>query len=56
VTLNAFHEDDDDNNQPVPELPLVIDDAREKRRESEEFADAQPVRVLSLAECAEPYI
>jgi hypothetical protein len=61
VTLNAFHDNDDDNNQPVPEAPEMLNaqevlDSRDKRRVSEEFADAQPVRVLSLAECAEPYI
>ena len=56
VTLNAFNEDDDDNSQPVAEAALMMDDTLEKRRVSEEFADAQPVRVLSLAECAEPYI
>ncbi len=55
VTLNAFNEDDDDNSQPVTESPQMLD-ARENRRVSEEFADAQPVCVLSLAECAEPHI
>lgn len=54
VTLNAFHEDDD-NNQPVAQAPQVLN-ASEKRRVSDEFTDAQPVRVLSLAECAESYI
>jgi hypothetical protein len=61
VTLNAFHENDDDNNQPVPEAPEVLNaqealDSRDKRRVSEEFADTQPVLVLSLVECAEPYV
>lgn len=56
LTLNAFDQDDDDSSQPVAEAALVMDDALEKRGVLEEVADAQPVRVLSLAECAEGYI
>lgn len=58
VTLNTLHVDDNDDNQPAQEAPEAEEalDAREKRRVSQEFTDAEPVRVLSLAECAEPYI